>query len=392
MKRIAVVTGTRAEYGLLKPVLRRIRDDRDLELILIVTGAHLEPRFGETINEIERDGFSISYKIPMELSSDSEESVVSSMGLELIGFSKILNDAHIDLMCLLGDRYEILMAAVAALIFRIPVAHIHGGELTRGLVDDAIRHSVTKISSLHFTSTEEYRRRVIQMGEMPSTVFCVGALGVENIKNITRLTKKELTDKYGITFEKPIVMVTFHPVTLEDNSAEAQISTLLSVLSMRPDYNYIFTYANADPDGQIINIRIEEFVRKNKNAIAFSSMGLTGYLSTLAYASAVVGNSSSGILEAPSFGIPTVNIGDRQGGRIHAESVIDCAPDKKSIERAVDKAFSKKFLEKCRHVENPYDKSGTSENIVNHIKDYLSREHTTKKDFYDIPIGKEVIS
>lgn len=389
MKNIAVVTGTRAEYGLLRPLIEKIEQDNELKLTLIVTGAHLEPRLGETIKEIEADGHHVDYRVPMNLHSDTEHDILCSMGRELSGLADVFEQSTPDLLVLLGDRYEILMAGICALINRIPVAHIHGGELTKGLIDDGIRHSLTKISSIHFTSTEEYRHRVIQMGERPDTVFNVGALGVENVHRIQdarKLSRDELTQKFGINWDQPIIIVTFHPVTLEADTSEAQMNGLLTVLEKHSEYNYIFTYANADTGGHVINDLIDEFVQKHGNSKAYASMGMVGYLSTLSYATAVVGNSSSGILEVPSFGIPTVNIGDRQGGRVHADSVIDCDPDINNIESAFEKALSCKFRECCKSVKNPYDKPGTSDAIISHIKKYLQNFKTTEKDFYDLPV------
>lgn len=389
MKNIAVVTGTRAEYGLLRPLIEKLEQDDKLKLTLIVTGAHLEPRLGETVKEIEADGHHVDYRVTMDLHSDTEHDILYSMGREMCGLADVFEQSTPDLLILLGDRYEILMAGICALINRIPVAHIHGGELTKGLIDDGIRHSLTKISSIHFTSTEEYRRRVIQMGEQPDSVFNVGALGVENvhrIQNAQKLSREELSRKLGLNWNQPVIMVTFHPVTLEKDTSESQMKGLLTVLEKHPEYNYIFTYANADTDGHSINDLIDGFVQKHGNSKAFASMGMVGYLSTLSYTAAVVGNSSSGILEVPSFGIPTVNIGDRQGGRVHADSVIDCDPDINNIESALNKALSGEFREFCKSVKNPYDKPGTSDAIINHVKEYLQSFTTTEKDFYDLPV------
>lgn len=384
MKKIAVLTGTRAEYGLLKPLLKKIEQDEELKLCLVVTGTHLEKQYGETASEIERDGFKIDHKVKMNLKSDRPEGILRSMALELDGLAEVFSQEQPDLLILLGDRYEILMAAATALINRVPIAHIHGGELTQGAIDEGIRHAVTKMSAIHFTSTKEYRKRVIQMGEQPDLVFDVGALGVENISNINYLSQRELTKKFAIDWSRPIVMVTYHPVTLEDNTAEKQFGNLLRVLARHEEYNYIFTYANADTDGQIINHMIEQFVEEKKNSRAFASMGQVGYLSTLRYAAAVVGNSSSGIIEAPSFHIPTVNVGNRQMGRMKAGTVVDCGTAQDEIEKAFAEALSEKFRNQCMEESNPYEGKNTAENIMKHIKNYLKVFNNTEKKFYDM--------
>lgn len=384
MKKIAILTGTRAEYGLLKPLIYKLDQDQDLELCLIVTGTHLEESYGETIHEIEKDGLCIKYKVDMDLKSDQPRGILKSMSLELDGLAEVFAEEKIDLLVLLGDRYEILMAAICALINRIPIAHIHGGELTQGLIDEGIRHAVTKMSAIHFTSTEQYRKRVIQMGENPDKVFNVGALGVENIANIRYLSQAELTEKFHIDWNKPVIMVTYHPVTLENNTAQKQFGNLLHILDNHKQYHYIFTYANADTDGQIINRMIEQFVAANENCRAFASMGQEGYLSTLKYAYAVVGNSSSGIIEVPSFQIPTVNIGNRQTGRVKADSIIDCGTSEKEINTAFEYAMSEEFRRICCKTRNPYEGERTSERIVDHIKNYLSSFKNTEKIFYDL--------
>lgn len=384
MKKICVVTGTRAEYGLLRPVIKRIEEDKDLELVLVATGMHLSPEFGLTYKEIEKDGFRIAARNEMLLSADTPSSIAKSIGLGIIGFADILSDCNLDLVVLLGDRFEMLAAASVALVNRIPIAHIHGGELTEGAIDDAIRHSLTKMSSLHFVSTEEYRKRVIQMGEQPKNVFCVGSLGVESIKNLQLLKKAELEKIIDYHFNKTTILVTFHPVTLEQNTSEMQMKELLDALNDF-EVNIIFTKANADTDGRIINQMIDEYVDDHKeNSAAYTSLGQLNYLSALQYCTAVVGNSSSGILEAPSFGIPTVNIGKRQKGRIMTESVICCGSTKKEICQALKKALSTEFSKRCQFSINPYEKEDTSKNIISEIKEYLSSNTDIEKEFYNI--------
>ena len=386
MKKVCVITGTRAEYGLLKPLMTGIENEADMELQVVVTGMHLSPEFGLTYKEIEQDGFSIAECNEMLLSSDTPCGITKSTGLGMIGFAEIFTRIRPDMVVVLGDRYEVLAAAVAALIHRIPIAHICGGELTQGAVDDAIRHSVTKMSTLHFTSTEEYRNRVIQLGEEPERVFWVGAPGIENIKTQKLMEREELAESIGFPLDGPYVVVTFHPVTLEKNTAERQIENLLTALTYFNEYRIIFTKANSDTDGRIINKRIDEYVCQNRSrALAVTSLGMVRYLSALRYCEMVIGNSSSGILEAPSFKIPTVNIGDRQLGRVRAKSVIDCENDVDSIITAIEQAGKLKEEGVLEKTENPYEKADTSENILFALKRYMMNGASIKKTFYDIP-------
>lgn len=387
MKKICVVTGTRAEYGLLKPLIKRINEDTDVELRLVVTGMHLSPEFGLTYKEIEEDGYTITDKNEMLLSSDTPNGITKSIGLATIGFADIFTRIQPDIVVLLGDRFETYAAATSAMIHRIPIAHIHGGELTEGVIDDAIRHSITKMSTLHFTSTEEYRRRVIQLGEQPERVYCVGALGVENIKKQPLLSKRELEKSISFSLDMPYVVITYHPVTLENNTAEEQFTTLLDALEQMEGYKFIFTKANADTDGRIINQLIDAYVSKNKDkAVCYTSLGMTRYLSALMYSEMAIGNSSSGVLEAPSFKIPTINIGNRQKGRVKAESVIDCGTDMGEISDAIGKAIELKKDNKLQYVRNPYEGEDTSRRIYKEILNYLS-DHKMMKTFYDININ-----
>lgn len=384
MKKICVVTGTRAEYGLLKPLIKRINDDNEVELQLVVTGMHLSPEFGLTYHEIEEDGFCITDKNEMLLSSDTPNGITKSIGLATIGFADIFTRNEPDMIVLLGDRYEIFAAATAAMIHRIPIAHIHGGELTEGAVDDAIRHSITKMSTIHFASTEEYRNRVIQLGEQPQNVYCVGALGVENIKKQKLLSKEELGKSINFCLDRPYVVVTYHPVTLESDAAEIQIKNLLNALDCFKEYKIIFTKANADTEGRIINQLIDEYVKQNRDrAVAVTSLGMVRYLTALKYCEMVIGNSSSGILEAPSFQIPTVNIGNRQKGRVRSESVIDCGYDESQIIETIKRAEHIKKSEKCKQVTNLYEGLDTSNRIYQKIKEYLYNG-TSNKTFYDM--------
>ena len=386
MKRIGIMTGTRAEYGLLKPLMQEINKDNDLELYLIVSGMHLSPEFGMTYQEIEEDGFEINAKVEMLLSSDSPAGISKSIGLGVIGFADEFQRADLDMLILLGDRYEALSAAISAMVMRIPIAHLHGGELTEGAIDEGIRHSITKMSYLHFTSTEQYRNRVIQLGENPERVFYVGALGVENIKKINLMTKEELEKSIHFEIDENTVVVTYHPVTLENNTVEEQFLNLLKVLDRNPKIRMIFTKANADTNGRIVNELIDKYAAQNsERACAFMSLGQKRYLSALKYCRIVIGNSSSGIIEAPSFGKPIINIGDRQKGRICADSVINCGYTQQEIQQAMETALTEEFENKARNCRNPYEKENTAVNIISVIKDYLLNDKIKlKKGFYDI--------
>ena len=380
-RKICVVTGTRAEYGLLYWLMKEIESDKELQLQLIVTGMHLSPEFGLTYQEIEKD-FKIDKKIEMLLSSDTSVGISKSMGLAQISFSESYEDLQPDLLIVLGDRYEIFSAVSAAMIARIPVAHLHGGETTEGSFDESIRHSITKMSHLHFTATNEYRNRVIQLGEQPDRVFNVGGLGIDNINKLNLLSKVDFEKAIKFNLGKKNIIVTFHPVTLENSTAEIQFKELLGSLDGLQDTKIIFTKANSDTDGRVINSMIDNYVYSHDNTIAFISMGQLNYLSALQFVDAVVGNSSSGLLEAPNFKIGTIDIGDRQRGRIKADSVISCPPDKKSINSALKKLYSKKFKNIVKNVKNPYGKGGASKSIVNIIKN-CNFNNILKKTFYD---------
>ena len=385
VKKIGIITGTRAEYGLLRPLMQQIMLDDKLELQVFVTGMHLSPEFGLTYKYIEEDGYTITEKIEMLLSSDTEIGISKSIGLGVMGFAEAYARHKPDLIVVLGDRYETFAAATAAMIAKIPIAHIHGGEITEGAVDDAIRHSISKMSYLHFTSTEAYRQRVIQLGEHPERVFHVGAMGVENIKSLELYSKSELEERIGFDLTKDFALVTFHPVTLENETAKEQFNHLLEVLS-KQKFNVIFTKANADADGRIINQMIDEYVAKYPERYkAFVSMGQLNYLSAMQYCTMVIGNSSSGIIEAPSFNIPTINIGDRQKGRVMAKTVINCKATKEEIAEAIKQGLSTSFREQIKAYHNPYEKEDSSKAILKIIKETLETDKITlKKGFYDI--------
>lgn len=386
-KKICVVTGTRAEYGILKPLLRKIKLDDELQLQLVVTGMHLSPEFGLTYKQIEKDGFYIDDKVEMLLSSDTSVGISKSMGLAMISFSEVLNRLKPDLLVILGDRYEMLSVASTAMVARIPIAHIHGGETTEGAIDEAIRHSITKMSYLHFTSTEEYKNRVIQLGENPNRVFNVGAMGVEEILNTDFLTKEELEKELDFKLDKKTALVTFHPVTLEENTSKKEFENILDALDYFENLKVIFTKANSDTDGRIINNMIDEYVMKNpKKAKVFTSLGQLKYYSAIKYSDFVLGNSSSGILEVPTFKKPTINIGDRQKGRLQSISVINSNSQRKSIINSINKALSEDFTKKIENVVNPYGNGETSKKIIMYMKMFFKnkKEGDIKKKFYDL--------
>lgn len=374
--KICVITGSRAEYGLLEPLINKIKNDKELQLQLIVTGMHLHIEFGNTYKQIEKE-YEISSKINLELIKYQED-IASSMAIANIEFSKAFNSLNPDLIIILGDRFEIFSVATVATILNIPIAHIHGGELTYGAIDDAFRHSITKMSHLHFTSTNIYKNRVIQMGENPSKVFNVGSLGVENIKKISLLSKKELEEKLKIKFLKSNILVTFHPETISSLCAKEQIKELLSALQNYSNSLIIFTKANADAGGIIINKEIEKFVLNNNNCVLFDSLGQVNYFSSLKFVDVVIGNSSSGIIEVPSFNIPTINIGARQEGRIQTPSTINIPLEKFSIIKALD-SISK--IEPMNNI-NPYEKKNCSDNIIQIIKQ-TDLSNILLKKFYD---------
>jgi GDP/UDP-N,N'-diacetylbacillosamine 2-epimerase (hydrolysing) len=384
LKKILVVTGTRAEYGLLRWVIDGIAKSNLLELQLCVTGMHLSPEFGLTYKEIEKDGYSIDSRVEMLLSSDTASGVTKSMGLGLISFADEFERLKPDLILILGDRYEIMCVAMAATIARIPIAHLHGGEATEGLIDEPIRHSVTKMSHLHFVAAEEYRKRVIQLGENPERVFRVGGLGIDNFLKLDLLSKQKLENSLDFELGTKSMLVTFHPVTLESNTSGEQMRELLNALSEFKDHKIVFTMPNADTDGREIFKLIESFCKDNHNCRAFTSLGQLRYLSCLKYVGLVVGNSSSGLLEVPSFNIPTVNIGDRQKGRLKAASVIDCNPEERQITASINKAISAEFKNSCKLVKNPYGEGGASKIILQRLEE-IDCTNLLKKKFFDIP-------
>ncbi|MCL2651777.1 MAG: UDP-N-acetylglucosamine 2-epimerase [Candidatus Azobacteroides sp.] len=387
MKKICVITGSRAEYGLMSRLMRLIKEDNDLQLQIIATNMHLSPEFGLTYKEIESDGFTIDKKVHMLLSSDTANATAKSVGIGIAGFADAYEDLKPDMIIVLGDRYEILAAVSAALFYKIPVTHLYGGEITEGAYDDAIRHSITKMSHLHFTSTEEYRRRIIQMGENPETVYYVGALGCDNIRQVSLMNKEELEKSLNFPVDRKTILVTFHPVTMESNTAETQFKELLSAIDSFNDLRVVFTMPNSDTDSRIIMNLIKKYVAKNpQKAIWFTSLGMKRYLSVLQYIGAVVGNSSSGIAEVPSFHIPTLNIGDRQKGRIAAASVLHSLPVEDDIKKKLAMITESGYSESLKNVVNPYNKPNTAQEIVRIIKERVNI--SVVKKFYDIAVNK----
>lgn len=386
IRKICVVTGTRAEYGLLRWVMQGIKDEPALALQVIATGMHLSPEFGQTYREIEQDGFQIDIKVEMLTSSDTPVGIAKSMGLGLIGFADALHELSPDLIVVLGDRFEIFAAVATALVARIPVAHLHGGEITEGAFDEALRHSITKMSHLHFVAAEEYRNRVIQLGEQPERVFLVGGLGIDNINRLKLLNRAELEKSIGFKLGAKNLLITFHSVTLEMSTAKDQMAELLAALETLEDTQLIFTMPNADTDGRALIKMIEQFVSQHPNARAYTSLGQLRYLSCIAQVDGVIGNSSSGLTEVPSFKKGTINVGDRQRGRLHAESVINCEPTRKSIDAALKKLYSTAFQMKLSQVQNPYGDGGASQKIVQLLQAHPLND-SLKKSFYDLDPG-----
>jgi len=383
-RKICVVTGSRADYGLLRPLLFEIKKDRALSLQLVATGMHLSPEFGLTYKEIYKDGFCIDERVDIGISSDTGVGIAQSTALAVAGLAKAYKRLKPDIVVLLGDRYEILGAAIASVISRIPIAHIHGGESTEGAMDESFRHAITKMSLLHLTCSQDYTKRVIQLGENPKTVFNAGALGIDNIKNLRLISKERLEKELKLKFKKRNLLVTFHPVTLENNTSGKQFGNLLSVLSEIKDALIIFTKANSDTDGRIINSMIEGYVRSHpKDSKVFASMGQLSYLSTMNLVDAVVGNSSSGIIEAPAFKVGAINIGDRQRGRIRAKNIIDCDPSRAAIKKAFKELFSSDFQRTLKLTKNPYGEGKAAKRIKNILKK-AKLENVLKKPFYNI--------
>ena len=383
MRKICVITGTRAEFGLLRPLIELIDKDKNLQLQLIATGMHLSPEFGYTLDEIIAAGFVVDKKVECLLSSDTSAGVSKTIALAISGFADALESLQPDLVVVLGDRTEILGAVIAAGMANIPIAHLHGGETTEGAYDEAIRHSITKFSHLHFTSTEAYRKRVIQLGEHPDTVFNVGAIGLDAIKKLKLLNREKFENSIGFKLKKRNILITYHPVTLEKEAPIETFENILTALNELTDTTLIFTHANSDKNGRIINKLITEYVDAHKDkAVAFKSLGQLRYLSALQFVDFVIGNSSSGILEVPAFHIPTINIGDRQRGRICNESVINSNNSLEDIKKNITFALDKTFRKKIQQQELLYGNGTAAEKIIQIIKEH--NHISIKKSFYNI--------
>jgi UDP-hydrolysing UDP-N-acetyl-D-glucosamine 2-epimerase len=382
MKKIAIITATRAEYGLLRPLIELVNNDPELELQLFVTGAHLSPNQANTWQQIEADGFPITKKIEILLASDSPVAVSKAMGLAQISFAEAFEELKPDVVVILGDRYEMLAIASSALMFNIPIAHLHGGELTYGAIDDAIRHAITKMSNLHVTSTDDYRKRVIQMGEHPETVFNTGAIGLDSINNLPLMDNSELENALGQKLKKQNFIITYHPETKSNVPIKQQMDELLFALDDFEDTFLLFTGANADAQGNRINTILKGYADSHpEKALFVSSLGQIRYLSCLKHFNMVVGNSSSGIIEAPSFKIPVVNIGNRQQGRIMADNIINCNTNKDEIKQAIEKGLSKTFSKRIENLKSPYGEGNVAPQILNILKTHDINE---KKTFHDI--------
>lgn len=383
-RKICFVTGTRAEYGLLYWVMKEVDTDPALELQLIVTGTHLEKAYGHTVDVIEADGFSVDVSVPLDVSDTTATGITNSAAKAVDGIGRALDKLKPDLVVLLGDRYEILSAAVAATIHCIPIAHIHGGEVTEGAMDESMRHAITKLSSLHFAAAEPYRQRILQMGENPANVFTVGAPGLDHIARSQLMSESEIKSALGGTDESKYFLITMHPTTLSDDPPEHEIDALLGALESFDEIDAVFTGVNADPGRDVIAQRIESYVATHRDsARAYVSLGQQRYLSAMQHATAVIGNSSSGIIEAPAVGVPTVNIGDRQKGRLRAGSIIDCAANPDDVRSAISKAISNEFLASLEGAEKPYGEPGASSKIVGILRGH-SLGTLTQKSFFDL--------
>ncbi|UOB21234.1 UDP-N-acetylglucosamine 2-epimerase [Macrococcus armenti] len=382
MRTIGIVTGTRADYGILKPLIKRIHDSEEVELKIFVTGMHLSQEFGMTVNEIKNDGFPIAEEIEILLSSDSKRAMVKSMGLAMISFSEVLERYNLDLIVILGDRFEALAVAITANTLSIPIAHIHGGETTEGAIDEGFRHAITKFSQLHFASTDEYKKRIIQLGENPNNVYNVGAMGIENIKTLSLLERDEVYKKYNLNKSKDLIICTYHPETMLNSNGIKEVEALIEVLeNYKKNYNIIITKSNADANGRIFNELWDRFANENEDVHSYFSLGMYNYLSAVSHSKFVIGNSSSGIIEVPSFGVPTINIGNRQKGRVQANSIINSNASVAGLTNAIETAINSDYS----NVQNPYEGEFTSKNIFQIIMSNIDNLYM-EKSFYDIEV------
>lgn len=384
MNKICIVTATRAEYGLLRNLIRKVEGDKELELELVVTGTHLSEEYGYTIKEIKEDGYPIAAQVDILVKNNLGVDIIRTMAAAMEKFGVLLKDIRPDMLVVLGDRYELLPICETALMLKIPITHISGGEITEGALDDTIRHCITKMSNLHFPGCEEYRKRIIQMGEEPYRVFNYGDIGVENIMKMEYMELPELEESLQMSLDVPYACVTFHPATLEQETPKDQVSEMLAAFEMFGEMKFIFTGSNADEGGEEINRLVKEFTKYRKNCRMYASLGVRRYLSLLRRSAMIIGNSSSGIVEAPCFCVPTVNIGNRQKGRLQAESIINCKPQRNSIVDAMKRAMNPEFLSSLKNMKNPYGNGETSDGIIKEMKNYLSGGGNPGKHFYDL--------
>ncbi len=381
--KIIAVTSSRADYGILKPLLKKIEKDEAFDLVVVATGSHLDEKFGNTITEIEKDNFATVEKIPTHLTTTSANAINEAIGKLIAQFSNYYSTAKPDLVLVLGDRYEVFAAAIAAYVLQIPIAHIHGGEVSAGAFDEGFRHSITKLSALHFVICEEYQNRVIQLGENPKTVFNVGALVVDNIQQENLLSKEELEKFIGISLASPSALITYHPVTLEKSTSLQHLQNLLEALNHFPEMNLVFNKSNADTDGDVLNKALEAFVAKRDNAVLVDSLGMKKFLSTLKNVDMMIGNSSAGIIEMPYFKHPTINIGDRQKGRHKAATVIDCGASFLDISKSIIKARTNAFVKNAAKDPYPFGSGNSANKIIELLKKNIPTINL-KKSFHDL--------
>ena len=386
-RKICVVSTSRADFGLLSGLIKAIQTDPALRLQLIVSGMHLSRLFGQTWQDVAAQGIKIDRRIQLRLSGGSSLENLNSISLGIKGFGRALSELRPDIVVLLGDRFELLAAAISALLLGIPIAHIHGGELTEGAIDDSVRHAITKMASLHFAATEVYRKRILQMGELPQRVFSFGAPGLDQIHSAPLMTRQEVEEELGISLQKPVALVTYHPVTRERGSAEEQVDELIAAMKAS-GLTAVFTMANADAQGNIINRRLQAVCDENPERFKWTPhLGHRRYLSCLKHLSVMVGNSSSGLTEAPSFRMPVVNIGDRQKGRVRGRNIIDVPCTKSAILEGIRRAVSASFRKSLSRMRNPYDRfhdGGASERIKNVLRDVVISPEFIKKEFQDL--------
>jgi UDP-hydrolysing UDP-N-acetyl-D-glucosamine 2-epimerase len=388
LRSIGLATTSRADYGIYRPLLDAIQNDPELRLRLLVSGMHLSPEYGLTVREIEGDGYEIAERVEVLIASDTAEAISKSMGLGVISFAQVFSRWRPDILIVLGDRFEMHAIALAALPFKIPIAHLSGGELTEGAIDDVLRHSLTKLSHLHFVSTQEYAHRVIQLGEEPWRVVVSGEPGLDNVRTLKLLSRSEIEARFEVQIDRPFLLVTYHPVTLEYEQTEWQIDELLAAL-LKTRLPVIFTWPNADMGNQIIRAKLEQFVAANSSSRLVANFGIQAYFSVMNLAAAMVGNSSSGIVEASSFQLPVVNVGTRQHGRVRPRNVIDVGYGRDQIAAGIQQALESQFRASLEGLVNPYGNGNATSSIVGHLKSTPLGDTLIRKKFYDMPFNQE---